>query len=63
MKPKKDQLDVENAYANDQVPEWWDREPTHEELIAEEMNSQRQQEHDSDSEWIQAAMKKGPKPF
>jgi hypothetical protein len=63
MKPKKDQLDVEKAYANDQVPEWWDAEPTHEELLAAEIDSQRHQEHEDNSPWLAEAAKKGPKPF
>jgi hypothetical protein len=67
MKPKKDQLDVAEAYATDQVPDWWDAEPTHEQLVAAEIDSQRHQEHISrlpeESKWIADATKKGPKPF
>lgn len=67
MKPKDDQLKINEAYANDQVPDWWDAEPTHEQLLAEELSSQRHQEHiDSlpeESKWIADAVKKGPKPF
>ena len=67
MKPKKDQLAIEAAYANDQVPEWWDAEPTHEQLLAEEINTQRHEEHiaklPESSKWISDAISKGPKPF
>jgi len=67
MKPKKDQLDVAEAYANDHVPDWWDAEPTHQELIAEEVNSQRHHEHTKSSkvndDWVQSALNKGPLPF
>jgi hypothetical protein len=63
MKPKDDQLKVKKAYANDQVPEWWDAAPTHEELLAAEIDSQRHQEHEDNSPWLAEAYKKGPKPF
>ena len=63
MKPKNDQLKVKKAYENDNVPDWWDQEPTHEQLLAEEMSSQRQQEHEDNSPWLQAAYKKGKPPF
>jgi hypothetical protein len=67
MKPKDGQLDMDAAYANDNVPDWWDAEPTHQELIAEEVNRSRHEEHSASTadndKWVQDAIKKGPKPF
>lgn len=63
MKPKDDQLKVKRAYEHDQVPEWWDAEPTHEELLAAEIDSQRHHEHESKTMAIDEALKKVKPPF
>jgi hypothetical protein len=67
MKPKASQMHLKDAYENDQVPDWWNAEPTHEQLMAEEISNQRHEEHMANlpesSKWVANAAKKGPKPF
>lgn len=64
MRPKQGQLD--HASQHDQIPEWWDAEPTHEELLAVEAENAKSENRDKDTtpnKWVQDAMNKGPKPF
>ena len=67
MRPKKKQLDVAEAYAHDHVPDWWDAEPTHQEIVAEELSRSRHEEHSASAkandDWVQSALNKGPLPF